>query len=71
MGTGVPLLKKGNPNKLKNYRGITLMATAYKIYTDIIRKRLVLEIEEKKILPDNQAGFRKGKSTIDNIYILK
>lgn len=70
MGIVVPLFKKGNPNEPKNYRGITLMATAYKIYTEIIRKRLVVEIEEKKILPDGQAGFRKGRSTIDNIYIL-
>ena len=70
MGIIVPLYKKGDPNNPKNYRGITLMAMAYKMYTEVIRKRLVAEIETKKILPEGQAGFRKGRATIDNIYIL-
>ena len=69
-GVIVPLYKKGNPNEAKNYRGITLMSTAYKLYTEVIRKRLVEEVEEKGILPEGQAGFRKGRSTLDNIYVL-
>ncbi|KAJ3619704.1 hypothetical protein MTP99_005363 [Tenebrio molitor] len=29
------------------------------------------EIEEKRVLPDSrQAGFRKGRGTVDNVYIL-
>jgi hypothetical protein len=28
------------------------------------------EIEEKGMLPDSQAGFRKGRGTMDNVYIL-
>lgn len=70
MGSIVPLFKKGNPDETRNYRGITLMSTAYKLYTEVIRRRLVSEIEEKGILPDGQAGFRKGRATMDNIYIL-
>ncbi|CAB0041767.1 unnamed protein product [Trichogramma brassicae] len=57
-------------NKPGNYRGISLLPTAYKVYTEIIRGRLVKEIEEKKILPEGQAGFRKGRSTMDNLYTL-
>ncbi|CAB0041329.1 unnamed protein product [Trichogramma brassicae] len=66
----VPLYKKGDVNKPGNYRGISLLPTAYKVYTEIIRGRLVKEIEEKKILPEGQAGFRKGRSTMDNLYTL-
>jgi hypothetical protein len=28
------------------------------------------EIEEKGVVPHSQAGFRKGRGTIDNMYIL-
>jgi len=30
----------------------------------------VEEVEEKKALPESQMGFRKGRMTMDNIYIL-
>lgn len=70
MAVIVPLYKKGNKEETKNYRGISLLATAYKVYTEVLRERLVKEMEEKNILPEGQAGFRKKRSTIDNIYIL-
>lgn len=35
----------------------------------ILNDRLIKEINEKNLLPDNQAGFRKDRSTMDNIYI--
>ena len=53
-----------------NYRGITLLSTAYKLYTEVIRRRLEKQVEEKGLLPEGQAGFRIGRITIDNIYIL-
>jgi len=53
-----------------NYRGISLLCTAYKIYVEIIRRRLVEEVENNKLLPETQAGFKKGKSTINNIFIM-
>jgi hypothetical protein len=28
------------------------------------------EIDEKGVLPDSQAEFRKGRGTMDNMYIL-
>lgn len=66
----MPLYKRGDKEKVENYRGITLLYTAYKIYAEILRKKLKKEIELKGMLPEGQAGFRKGKSTIDNIFIL-
>ncbi|KAL7306278.1 hypothetical protein TKK_0001711 [Trichogramma kaykai] len=67
----VPLYKKGDPNNPGNYRGISLLPTAYKIYTEIIKGRLIKELESKKILPEGQAGFRKGRSTMDNLFAMK
>lgn len=69
-GLIVPILKKGEGERVEDYRGVTLMATAYKMYAMILAERLREEIEEKGLLADNQAGFRKGMGTIDNIYVL-
>jgi len=66
-----PIFKKGDKTKAGNYRGVTLMCTSYKIYAMIVEKRLREEVERIEILPETQAGFRKGRSGIDNIYILK
>ena len=66
-----PIHKKGGEEKVENYRGITLMDIEYKIYTEILRQRLVKELEEKECLTDTQMGYRPGRGTIDAIYVLK
>ena len=47
------------------------MPTLYKIYVTVLLERLPKEVEEKKIIPPNQTGFRKGMGVMDNIYVLK
>ena len=59
-GTIKAIFKKKDKREVGNYRGITLMDTEYKIYAEIIRKRLVAELEEKKVLSDTQMGYREG-----------
>jgi hypothetical protein len=65
-----PIYKKGEKNTASNYRGITLLNTAYKVYAMIVEERLMKEMNERGALPDGQAGFRKGRGTMDNVYIL-
>lgn len=65
----VPLHKKGDVEKTGNYRGISLLCTAYKIYAEIIRQRLE-EVERLKLLPESQGGFRRGRGTMDNVFVL-
>ena len=36
----------------------------------MIRSRLVEEVEEKKLLLECRAGFKKGRSSLDNIFAL-
>ncbi|KAL7306933.1 hypothetical protein TKK_0001092 [Trichogramma kaykai] len=63
----VPLYKKGDVNKLGNYRGISLLPTAYKIHTEIIKGRLVKEIGEKKILPEGQVNYGQSIYTLNYV----
>jgi hypothetical protein len=65
-----PIYKKGEKNTASNYRGITLLNTAHKVYAMIVKERLMKEMNERGALPDEQAGFRKGRGTMDNVYIL-
>ena len=69
-GVICPIHKKGNTKEAQNYRGITLLNTSYKLYAMVLGERMKEEIERKGILPDSQAGFRMGRGTIDNVYIL-
>lgn len=59
-GIVLPILKKGRGEGVRDYRGVTIMPTIYKIYTAVLAERLREEVERKGIIPDNQTGFRKG-----------
>jgi hypothetical protein len=52
----------------KNYRGISLLNTTYKIPAKIISKRLKPYIEES--LGEYQNGFRRDNTTTDNIFVI-
>ena len=73
MSTGIiiPIFKNnGETNDPNCYRGITLMSCLSKLFTSVINNHLNKLIEGNKILNENQAGFRKGYSTIDNIFLV-
>ena len=65
----VPFPKKGNLNITANYRGISLTATAAKIYNKMILHRIRPHIEP--IIRNNQNGFRPKRSTIAQILTLR
>lgn len=65
------IFKKGERDKAKNYRGISLMDSGYKLYADILRRRLDDYLEENRKLRDTQMGFRRGRGTVDELYVLK
>lgn len=55
---------------MADFRGVTLAPTMYKIYAAVLGERLREEVEGKRLIPLNQAGFRKEMGTMDNVYIL-
>ena len=69
-GVIIPLYKKGDKDDVNNYRGITLVSCLSKIFTTILNKRIVSYCEQNNVLSDCQFGFRKGKSTVDALFIL-
>ena len=67
----VPVHKKGNRENPNNYRGISLLSSISKVFTKILNNRLVKWANHNGKLSDQQAGFRKGKGTIDHIFVLQ
>ena len=65
----MPAVQEGDRLDCTNYRPITLLNVAYKIFAIILNQRLVdiIEIE----LGDYQSGFKPNRSTIDNIFMIR
>jgi hypothetical protein len=65
----IPLYKKGDKMSCNNYRGISLLNTAYKVFSKVLLGRLEPLAEE--CIGSYQCGFRKGKSTIDQLATIE
>src|SRR3989454_945667 len=65
----VTLPKKGDLTECKNYRTIALTSHMGKILMSILLNRLKVQTEE--YLADEQAGFRRDRSTIQQILLLR
>jgi sorting nexin-29 len=65
----VPIHKTGDKIDCYNYRGITLLSTSYKILSNILLSRLSPYIDE--IIWDHQCGFRRRRSTTDQIFCIR
>ena len=68
----LPFLKEGkDPNNPASYRPISLTSCLCKLLERILTDRLTTHLEKHNLLNPDQAGFRKGRSTIDQIVKLK
>ncbi|KAE9413071.1 hypothetical protein Angca_002872, partial [Angiostrongylus cantonensis] len=64
----VLLFKKNDLHDIGNYRPICLLSVVYKLFTRVILNRIDRTLDEGQ--PCEQAGFRKGFSTMDHIHTL-
>ena len=71
-GNGIifPIFKGDETSNPENYRGITLINSISKIYSQLLLNRLTKWTEKQSKIIENQFGFQKGKSTTDCIFIL-
>ena len=68
----LPLLKPNkDATKPESYRPISLTATLCKVMEKMVANRLQWYLEKNAIFTKNQSGFRKYKSTIDQILKLQ
>ena len=65
----ITLPKKGNLLQCQNYRTISLISHANKVMLKILLNRLTPQAE--MIIAEEQAGFRPGRSTTEQIFSLR
>ena len=68
-GLIIRLPKKGNLMECGNWRGITLLPVAAKVLGKVIITRIGNAVDTR--LRQEQAGFRRGRGTVEQIFILR
>ena len=64
------IYKKGPVESCENYRPISLICVAYKIFASLLLKRLQSAGAEER-LTSTQFGFRRGRGTNDGIFAVR
>jgi len=65
-----PIPKTGRPANSKESKKIYLISTVAKLYTGILNNRLMSFLEGNNKLNDEQSAYRKGRSCMDNLFVL-
>ena len=60
-----------DPSVVSSYRPISMLSCMGKLMERVLKQRLEYHFETHKIFPPTQSGFRKCRSTIDTLAILK
>ena len=68
-GLIVKIPKKGGRSVCDNYRGITLLSVPSKVFSRVLILRIQDGVESQ--LREEQAGFRKGRSTTEQLFTLR
>ena len=65
----MPVLKPGkDPHNVSSYRPISLTNTIGKVMEKLVTNRLSYHVEKNGLLTNVQSGFRRGRSTVDQIF---
>ena len=63
--------KGGSKRELKNYRPVAIINVVCKLFMMVLRERINGWVEESGMLGDIQGGFRMGRRTEDNLFMLE
>nr|VZI19584.1 unnamed protein product [Spirometra erinaceieuropaei] len=69
LGILVPILTEGDNTRCENYRGISLIDVAAKIFVIVLLRRFQA-VRDSRTRP-NQAGFRAGRGCADHMFTLR
>lgn len=64
-----PIFKDGDKDNIKNYRPVSTINAIPKVFENIIADQITETF--KQVIPQNQHGFMKGRSTTTNLLIYK
>lgn len=70
----ISLIFKGkgkNRKDISSYRPVAIVSVMSKVLGAIVSNRLKIWAEENRKLGEEQSGFRKGRSTSDNAFVLQ
>ena len=68
----IPIPKPGkNHSDPKNYRPIALTSCICKTLERMVNNRLVWYLDSKHIITEHQSGFRRRRSTVDNLVMFE
>jgi hypothetical protein len=70
-GLITPIFKSGDLSDCNNYRGISITSCLGKFFCLILKERLLIFLNENKILHPSQIGFLPNHRTADHIFTLK
>ena len=63
----VPVHKKGNNQRLENYRPISLLPICSNIFERLIYNEMFTFLTENNLISPNQSGFRPGDSCVNQL----
>jgi hypothetical protein len=65
----VHICKKGNKQKVENYKGISQLKACYKVYSKVFNENMKAHTEN--FLLECQNGFQRGRSFISPLFSMK
>ena len=69
-GLLVSIYKKGDKNKVSNYRPISLLPVFGNFFEKILYDNLYKYLNENNLFLSNQSGFRKGDSCVNQLLAI-
>ena len=71
VGVVTPVLKKGSPTGKSNYRPVRCLSVLSKVLEKIVCEQITKFMEDNGLLPQNQHGFRQGRSTMSALAAIQ